>query len=1089
MAILPSGGLRTSYPIVLSSALVLSLSACGGGSSGGSSGTTTVQTPTTITGVVSDPAIANAKVRIDSADGKALAPVVVTDSQGKFTLTVPVGTSPSGATISATSGTDAETGYDFKGLTLKAPYESDSAVVSPLTTMVVDEMKDGADLAAAKKNVAERFGVAEDKVMVDPTTDATAQKASLQLTKLAAALRAAQGFDKVADLTQTHKKDWAAINTAVQADPAVSSSAKSDVQTLASELEVIEAVKDVANAQAMLEEANRLSLLVSMRAYLKSALQYEPVADSTGDKNVIKLVEAIWTANEKKGIPSGSSKVVNLVRYALNKYDISTANLDNADWAFPAALASDTQIKSIASLSVIDHTIALNDDELLGDDSAKRREYFHQSDLSPIYQAQKLVEDVLDDNVVDPINKEIAVGLSNLGFKEDADVYLQTQIFQPAEKADAYLRVAIGLRKQNKKVEGKPYLDKSLSIKNEDLSVSGSEIDSDIALFYQVLSFEYGALGLTDEARDALKPVNDYIEKQKGKEYETAYGRIAIAFRDVATKKVEAAEASKLSVVSVVEAMDAVKFFSNLVDGVGYQSSSRIACGNFYRLKGSLYTDVAELYRRLDKVTETEASINKFVQLRANDSCTSERTDSYVEDLADEYAYLDKIDEFRSMVNSTVLDEDEKNDSLNAASIYTSIDLAKSGKVDEALKMIESSKPDSSANSLYERLELYTHEGGINRLQTGLGLALLKEGNITAGRQVLNKALSLVTSDTYINAFANDGFKVMRFGCAKIALLTYDYITQAEGIKQMEQCVTLADRYTQVATSLDRNESYRHASEALFRMQQSNAAIENYRKSLIYAAQLDVDDYLTEFGKTMTALIGIPKYESQSARAIERGLSIDELLITLSDAEARININKTFVTDENTRRKVASQATKIASIYNEMVRSLRASSMFTGEVPLNLDKYTADIRSRSENIIVDVIPIIREISSSYWRKSYYTSAVSALNKARAYDASLNIIKSEPSEKLVDKDKNDFLGNVATSMMSRNDFAMIETQNRLFGAVVARFDFDNDGKADFYEIGATQEAINDSKIQLDDDIDADGELDTVDKTPFCKACAG
>lgn len=1076
MAILPSGGLRTSYPIVLSSALVLSLSACGGGSSGGSSGTTTVQTPTTITGVVSDPAIANAKVRIDSADGKALAPVVVTDSQGKFTLTVSVGTNPSGATISATSGTDAETGYDFKGLTLKAPYESTLAVVSPLTTMVVDEMKDGADLATAKKNVAERFGVDEDKVMVDPTTDAAAQKASLQLTKLAAALRAAQGFDKVADLTQTHKKDWAAINTAVQADKAISSSAKSDVQTLASELEVIEAVKDVANAQAMLEEINRLSLLVSMRAYLKSALQYEPEADSTGDKNVIKLVEAIWTANDKKGIPSGSPKVVNLARYALNKYEINTANLDNADWAFPVALANDTQIKSIASLSVIDHTIALNDSELLGDDSTKRREYFHQSDLSPIYRSQKLVEGVVDDNFVDPLNLEVAVALAKLGFKEDADIYLKTQIFQPYYKAESYRKVAYAyIKSKQDKAVIEPYLDTALVHLNEHYKQLDN-LDNETAILFRSISEDYSDINLINKSTNALSPITQYIEKQKGKPYENAYGQLVSAFSKNATAKIEAAEAANLSTETVSTALKAVDGYAAMVDGYGYQDSKG-KCVNdteHFKAKVYYYSLVADQYRRLKQAAKVQEFIDKFVNLRATYQCTSDNTEIYVRYLAEEYIFLDKVDAYKAMAQSTITKNTQYLTQANQAVItYDAVKLAESNKIEEAVQLIETTYAGTTKSKLKARLEAYTRKA-TNSGTPYTGVLLANRGQTAAAERMFEEAFKITLSDAYRDAYKTDkNGSLINYGCGNVSELFQIHISNEKANQKFKECIGVADGLVAHGTSQSIQASYRILSEYLLKAGMGAEGVAAYNNSLTHAANITpIKNYLPELNKTLSFTL--------KADLLKQSISFSEIMSTLA------NVQTNYISDKNTAdistyKDIVSNAVNLANSYTHVARGLRKAAIGVDTLPANLAENVLESRQKAIDVIATVTDgepsIIAQIAVPKDKSAAYTNVILALKTARAYEKAQTVLKQSG---LTESDYNEDLTGIAKSMLAQDDFP---------DSSVARFDLDNDGKADFYEIGATQEAINDSKIQLDDDIDADGELDTVDKTPFCKACAG
>jgi hypothetical protein len=53
----------------------------------------------------------------------------------------------------------------------------------------------------------------------------------------------------------------------------------------------------------------------------------------------------------------------------------------------------------------------------------------------------------------------------------------------------------------------------------------------------------------------------------------------------------------------------------------------------------------------------------------------------------------------------------------------------------------------------------------------------------------------------------------------------------------------------------------------------------------------------------------------------------------------------------------------------------------------------------------------------------------------------------------------------------------------FSEDIAFSDTDRDGKPDFFVPWATQNDIEESGLELDDDIDGDGLLDTDDLTPF------
>lgn len=131
---------------VLCLAVTLALAACGGGSS--HSPVTATPTPgpvaTSTSGKVVDGYLAGSTVFCDlnkngvADTGEAH---TLTDANGNYTLA-----EGCSATVVALGGTDATTGYDFKG-TLKAP--AGSAVVTPLTSLLADTGLTPAQLATA----------------------------------------------------------------------------------------------------------------------------------------------------------------------------------------------------------------------------------------------------------------------------------------------------------------------------------------------------------------------------------------------------------------------------------------------------------------------------------------------------------------------------------------------------------------------------------------------------------------------------------------------------------------------------------------------------------------------------------------------------------------------------------------------------------------------------------------------------------------------------------------------------------------------------------------------------------------------------
>lgn len=140
---------------LLSLAVALTLSACGGGSGGS---TQTVATPATTSGKAVDGYLSNSAVLCDTnKNGVADAgeTVVLTDGAGNFTFATACASN-----IVVSGGTNIDTGLPFTGI-IKAP--AGSTVATPLTSLMVD-----AGLTAAQVAAFVGLAVGSDPTKIDP---------------------------------------------------------------------------------------------------------------------------------------------------------------------------------------------------------------------------------------------------------------------------------------------------------------------------------------------------------------------------------------------------------------------------------------------------------------------------------------------------------------------------------------------------------------------------------------------------------------------------------------------------------------------------------------------------------------------------------------------------------------------------------------------------------------------------------------------------------------------------------------------------------------------------------------------------------
>lgn len=1066
---------------VLTVLMGIGLVGCGGGgsSSGGNNqAVTTVTTVTTVTGVVTDPAISGAKVRLDNRDGQALAQIAISDELGHFSFAGISLTQLIDSVITASGGRDTVTGVDFTGLYLKGRFNPDAAAqfITPLTTLIVEDMQaNNRDYASAKAAVAQSLGIDEALLELDPAGNADIQKITLQLSHLAAALRTSGGFAELQALVAQHGQDWTAMGDELAANPDLSDAVKNQVAEALDVLNALTAL-EIDNAAELLDAANRISMINGVQKFLKTALQYDPAPGSDGAANIVKLAEALWQANGKKGLPSDSAKFANMVRYIFNVAGIDSEDLDDANWQLlPEHLSN---IQRIAELDVIDRSIALAANEFLTT-SEQKRAYFYASDLAPAYQALQLFKGVLDDNITDPIFVEVAANYAARGMKEEAEVILNSQIFMPQHQVSGLVKAGAALAQLDRVSEAQVLWTKAEAKLDAYMTGKGYEnLNADDASLYLEFSTAYRAAGLIDEATALLVPVDAFITANSGT-FTTAFGRMGTAFSTRANTLIEVAEENDFSAKTVAEALDAVDFYARILDGYGIQTATT-SCGNHYMLKVLGYTGLASYYARLSMASKVQETINKFVDLRSTHACTSQRTDVYLRQLVDEYAYLNNINGFVEMVNNTAVNAAQKTTALNSAKLYLAIEKAKAGDVAAAIADVVALYPDDSdADDLEDRLEMLTNAGiSHSSVNAKLALRLLQDGFIEEGAEVLDAAWNIVNSATFINGQATNGRQLTNWGCSKVALLTWQYVDQSSGEQRLQQCKTIVENFAELETSTTKEISLAWAwlsSDAL-QMGVDSIAAGAYREAIAYADLLTGDDAISAIGTAVSNTL--------SKGLLNTGVSFTEVLAPMNNRENAFKALADAAVTQDELYAAANVARSLVYNYGLLVNGLQKTLSHQG----SYSAYSEDLRSAKQaasNAALAGQALIQQVSNDDQRERFYcfllgdAGCASSIENAQVFDTSIALLDAMHGVQST-QDINNYRLVIARHILRQDAFS---------GISGASIDFDNDGVVDFYDANITADEIAEAGVILDDDVDGDGTDDALDSTPFfCEVCA-
>ncbi|SCY60583.1 hypothetical protein [Desulfoluna spongiiphila] len=424
--------------LFLAAVTALSLSACGGSGGGGAAPGPGI----TLSGVVEDGPVFKSTVYALNRDGSdGLYGPCVTDEKGRFTVTVDAGVDLKSLMLFARGGKDGTTGPDglnFRGMVMMAPLEmyegkTRSVVVSPVTTLVGLDVANGSSLSAARTAVAGMLKVSEEKLTARPSVEGGHFHAKTMMLSLVATARRTKGCKGSAFEGLTFSVDGLPDTT--------------DHPELDEAVAVIKGALE--RGQAPGEVFVRQRLLSCLTDVLDANSPSSSKEDPAFKTRASRLIGDILAAAGGRPIHLESMAPERVIRWVLRTSGIETYDTFLGD-TFPVLIGwvrDNTEIASIITPVASKYNIRepLFAGELLGDDNAKRLDYYFNSDASHLYKAEKLIETVRDDTVNDYILERVALGLAEAGFFSEAEPILDTKIFSTWYRAEGLRRLGKSL--------------------------------------------------------------------------------------------------------------------------------------------------------------------------------------------------------------------------------------------------------------------------------------------------------------------------------------------------------------------------------------------------------------------------------------------------------------------------------------------------------------------------------------------------------------------------------------------------------------------------------------------------------------------
>jgi len=553
------------------------------------------------------------------------------DDRGHFSFLLNQQVDPGDLLVVARGGSDGSTGLDLSSMeacTALGFFAADyhDVVVSPLTTMVTRNWQSGKSLQEALSDVTSylKLGRQPADLLFRPGSDAELQNRALLLSKIASELSLAfpgqEPFSTIASILSSPRVETSGSpfpGASLLNDLGLSTSQQKRIGDLQQRL----AGNPLAQEDVFVEEELFQGFsLIAERSLSGSG--FDPL-DAAFVANGQILSSALRQAVSPDLVPLNGVAPQRLARYLLHTYglkDASVLTLPTADFTqrlqgdatlgLPP-LSQNTLLRELANLtSVYSVQVALLADEMPGDDSALRRSYYYNSDLSHFHQAEKLVGLVSDDAINDPLMVAVVDGMAAAGLFSEAEKITQTQVYQSVYLADAWLELARSEVEFGQFAAAKPHLDEAYAALRKVLdNQQASQLTSHESLMLASIAANYRKAGYLAEATTVL---NDLQQLATAVSDTSTYGKLFVGVRNIAEDYLATGDLTQAAAV-VDDLLPVARLTPANVkvrSGVSYQ---------YFKLRVFNLREVMRLYAELGLPAEVLQVFQEIQALRSND--------------------------------------------------------------------------------------------------------------------------------------------------------------------------------------------------------------------------------------------------------------------------------------------------------------------------------------------------------------------------------------------------------------------------------------------------------------------------------------
>ena len=1025
---------------------------CGGGSSSSSTSTSTSTKNKEITGKVIDPAIKGAKVTLNCGSDIFVANSK-TNEKGEFIISLPNATDTSTCILEAKGGKDGAD--DLTGLSLKTSYKlfnSDKGIyITPFTTAITSHNSD--DIETAKREVAAFLNVKVGDLLKDPTSNIELTKVSKKLTKLAMKkdiTGKAFGYLDIDDDVKT----TSTFDEFITSELKLSSENKNKLKN---EFKAIKASNNIDDLQKNSALGNTLYLLEKA---------YKIDSDSEIKENLKALALTIINANKD----GKNYKYINQQHIRKALADLNLTPSFTAEGTFSDALLAELKkdeadfktdvlskkinIKNIEGITLFNTNTY---EQVLGDDNAKRVQYYMFSEKSHIGKAYELIKNTYDDSLLNSAYTDIAKGFAKAGLYDDAMNIIQNNIYGSTAKFDAYNKLANVLSTHKQYEKAIVLLEQNYIQMKKNIEAKGKG-NLTFEDFTSVLDFAFSYYNNKNDtkANEVFTYLNENIVTNVNDK--NASGTLTVVYKNLIldlldeNKIVEAKKLFAIAANYVKNQNDTETNVKAVVNNIMF-----IAHIGPILKENKKTSELLELIKSLD--TKYNTSLSELTAGNyTGDNNTYATKAGMMSAITALNGDLSKVENLIKnagiikLVNTSMSWEDAKYEKVNDLEIATINGLVASyfinNKDEEGMDLLYENRPSKEYEVKFNTGNQIFRKYVPNTIPAYLDTArILKayDKNIMARFfDALVKDMKTrpwVLRDRHIASYVLSE----RFGLPVI-IKHYDSVNETEKRDSvLEEAITIANNMTNEIYKLQAYQAILSIVNELDLEKTSNInALTNNINTLVSAVTLDpyARDYAKKFKETIIQSKNLAKYATKEEAKTLLNTAIDSLHDNVDGNKDYIDWRVTYILGDTYPQ-------------NSIIDGLIQAKEY----------------DRAEKLIDEIAEDISTLGQSLDTSMPYVKVV------RAYASINNLEKiKETLAKIITLKERNLAKRLAISYLSNFN---------AFNSNIAFVDSDGDFKADFFTLGTSQEEIDASGIILDDDIDNDGILDSEDKLPYLK----